>query len=452
MSRDALLALVRERLGLDPATLGERVLDDACADARRRFGVADDAALYRRVLFDLDAFAECAEAFTVPESWFFRAGEQFADLARFARAHPARRPFRVLCLPSAAGEEAWSAAIALLEAGLAPGDFDILGIDVSRSAVRRAEEGIYRRSAFRGQPPPPEWLHPLPDGLFQVAPMLRRGVRFRVGNAIDPLLLRGEEAFDAVFCRNLLIYLHGDARRRLLQSLVAALAPPALVLAGQAEVLSGVDDRLAPLPGGSPLSFRYVGVAALEPTPSPLSGGTWPAFAEAPPAKRNEVPVRGEPRAVSAPAPRDAEPAPKTVAAIAAAGANAASAAAAASAADATPSAAADASVPEPIAHANALADAGRVAEARAVCAAHLAKQPADVAALYLLGLLESATGNTDAADKAFAQVLYLDRDHLDALEQRIALAERRGERGQAGELRSRAARTRQRRGREART
>jgi chemotaxis protein methyltransferase WspC len=103
------------------------------------------------------------------------------------------------------------------------------------------------------------------------------------------------------------------------------------------------------------------------------------------------------------------------------------------------------------IAQAHALADAGRVAEARAACAAHLARQPADVAALYLLGLLESASGDTDAADRAFAQVLYLDRDHLDALEQRIALAERRGERAQAGDLRSRAARMRQRRDREVR-
>ena len=80
MSREVLLALMRDRLGLDVSTLGERVIDDACADARRALGVADDAALVGRVLADADAFAECAECFVVPESWFFRAADQFADL------------------------------------------------------------------------------------------------------------------------------------------------------------------------------------------------------------------------------------------------------------------------------------------------------------------------------------------------------------------------------------
>jgi chemotaxis protein methyltransferase WspC len=92
------------------------------------------------------------------------------------------------------------------------------------------------------------------------------------------------------------------------------------------------------------------------------------------------------------------------------------------------------------------LADAGHVAPARSACLDHLARRPDDVAALYLLGLLESAAGNADAADRAFTQVLYLDRTHLDALEQRVGLAERRGEENQARDLRARAARLRRQR------
>lgn len=419
MSREALLALVQERLGLDPGSLGERVLSDACAEARHRFGVADDEALFRRVQMDADAFAECAESFTVPESWFFRASEQFGDLVRFAGEHSGRRPFRVLSLPSAAGEEAWSAAIALLEAGYAPGDFDILGIDVSRVAVRRAQEGIYRRSAFRGQPPPIAWLHPTSDGHYQVDPLLRRCVRFRVGNALDPMLLQGEPRFDAAFCRNLLIYLHGAARRQLLDTLVAALTPPALVLAGQAEVLANFDDRLLPWPGGSPLTFRYTGRPALASTAIALE------------------PVATEARAalLRSPPRESLQPLPPTAGATTATTTSSSPSAAA-------PPAAAEA---DPIGDAHRLADAGHVDQARAVCIAHLSVHPEDVGALYLLGLVESAAGDNDAADRAFTRVLYLDRTHLDALEQRIGLAERRGAREQAADLRARAARMRDR-------
>ncbi|KFN48346.1 CheR family methyltransferase, partial [Arenimonas composti] len=254
MSREALLDLLRERIGLDPATLGERVIDDACAEARRRLGVADDLALHARVVGDGQAWTACVEAFTVPESWFFRAGEQFADLARHARALPAR-PYRVLCLPSAAGEEAWSAAISLLDAGLAPGEFEVLGIDVSPAAIAKAGAGLYRRSVFRGQTPPATWLHPAGEGGYRVDPLLRRCVRFRTGNALDPRLLADEAPFAAVFCRNLLIYLHADARRRVLLALLSRLRPDGLLFAGQAEVLSSFDQRLQPWPGGSPLTF-----------------------------------------------------------------------------------------------------------------------------------------------------------------------------------------------------
>ena len=402
MSRGALLELVRERLGLDPATLGERVVDDACAEARRAFSVPDDAGLYRRVLLDAEAFAECAENFVVPESWFFRASEQFDDLVRFAREHPQRRPLRVLSLPCASGEEAHSAAIALLEAGLAPTDIDILGIDVSRAAVRRAEAGRYRHSAMRGRAPPAPWIHDTGDGL-EVDALVRRCVRFRVGNALDPHLLRGEDRIDVVFCRNLLIYLHPGARAQLATTLLQALDPPGLVLAGQAEVLSSLSSEFQPYAGGSPLSFLRVPASAAREVATPKS----------PLQLRVRTPVAPSPIPVAAPR---AAAAPETAPV-----------------------------APDPIADARRLADAGQIDAARAASMAWLRTHPADVPAHFLLGLLEAADGMLEAAEQAFTRVLYLDPGHLDALEQRVGLAERRGHAAQARELRARAARLRKR-------
>ncbi|MFY2764169.1 CheR family methyltransferase [Arenimonas sp. MALMAid1274] len=435
MSRAALLDLLQTRLGLDPGTLGARVVDDAFADARRALAAADDAALYRKVLLDAEAFGEFCECFVVPETWFFRAAEQFQDLARHAREQPARRPLRVLSLPSSTGEEAYSAAITLLEAGLAPADIDVLGIDVSQAAIRRAQAGVFRRSALRGQPVPTPWLHEAADGSLQADPVLRRCVRFRVGNALDPGLLRAEDPFDVVFCRNLLIYLHPEARGQLLHTLLSASQVPALVLAGQAEVLSSMSDALQPYEGGCPLSFIHGGPRAAA---SVGSGRSAAPRRQATGTMERLSSTGARSRSVPAPA-REPAPAVPRGDATSQGGAPPRERASVPLVADAV------AAPDDAIRLAHDLADAGHVDQARAACLLHLARQPADVAALYLLGLLESASGHADAADRAFTQVLYLDRNHLDAIEQRIGLAERRGAGDQARDLRARAARLRQR-------
>jgi len=398
VSRAALLELLRERIGLDGEALGARIVDDACAEARRTLEVDDDEQLLRRMRRDPAAFAAAAEHFLVPESWFFRAPEQFDDLVRFAREHRERRPLRVLSLPCASGEEAYSAVIRLLEAGLAPGELDVLGVDLSEAAIARARAGRYRTSALRGQPLDEPWMQACAGG-FEVAEVVRQCVRFRAGNALDDAHLREEDRFDVVFCRNLLIYLHGDARQSLLDRLRARLVAPGLLLAGQAEVVSTMHRDFLPVAVGSPLSFRLRPHTVEAPPPAPPPP-------EPPRAKKianlRDVPAPAPPRAPVA-LPDDA------------------------------------------LAHARALADAGQLEAAHAGCTRWLARHPTDSEGFYLLGLLESALGRLDAADEAFTRVLYLDRDHGDALAQRIGLAERAGRAAQARDLRARATRLRQR-------
>jgi chemotaxis protein methyltransferase WspC len=405
MSRDALLDLLRDRIGLDAGSLGERIVDDACAEARRTLNVADDAQLVQRMRADPSAFAAAAEHFLVGESWFFRANEQFDDLVRFARANRDRRPLRILSLPCASGEEAHSAVIRLLEAGLAPAEIEVLGIDLSEPAVLRARAGRYRASALRGQAPVAPWMHPAGDGSggFVVDDMVRQCIHFRVGNALDDAHLRGADRFDVVFCRNLLIYLDTAARKQLLGQLRALLAAPGLLLAGQAEVVSTMHGDFLPVPTGSPLSFRLRASEDAAPTPVARVQAAVP------------VVINRRASAISAPiakpAPAPAPPAPPV----------------------------------DVLAQARALADAGQLADALASCTRWLDVHPADSEALFLFGLLESALGHFDAADQAFTRVLYVDRDHADALAQRIGLAERFGRTDQARDLRARAARLRAR-------
>lgn len=402
MSRAELVRRLGERIGLDPAALGEVVLDHAFADARRALGLRDDRALLERCLRDPAAFEVLIGTCTVPETWFFRAPEQFDDLVRFATGEAAeRRPFQVLCLPCASGEEAWSAAIRLAAAGLAPGQFNVLGVDIGADLVERATRGHYRNSALRGQSPP-AWTDVRPDG-FCIDPALRAAVRFRAGNALDGTLFQPGEHFDAVFCRNLIIYLDAPARQRVLDNLCRAMTAPAILCTGQAEILPTIDSDFAPYDGASPLTYRYDPARRLQRRRD--------AAAAAPAA----VPVLPP----LSPATRPVEPVPRTA-----------------------PIALAVTRSPDRDARrrvAQAAADDGRLDEARSLCLELIADDAGDVASRHLLGVVELARNDLAAADAAFTQVLYLDPGHLEAAELRAALAERLGDRSGARRLRARA-------------
>lgn len=416
MSREAILTLLASDAGLDAGSLGERVIDHALQDACRDAGVADEFALWGALQARPALLRQVREHFLVPETWFFRAPAQFTDLARFATSVAARRrPFRVLSLPCASGEEAVSAAIALQQAGLLAADIEVLGVDLSEAALATAKRGVYAAASLRRHDPGTDWL-PVEGDARRVSASLRRCLRFAAGNALDPQLLLGDPGFDAIFCRNLMIYLHPAARRALLATLRRLARAPALLLAGHAENFAALDAALQPLPGGDPLSFLL----------------------NAEPAR----PVRSrEERPTTRPRRSAADVAPTTTAAAAPSTDTpppAASPAATRSDVAAAPPPAADA-----LAAAQQLADSGQLDAARALCLAALEQSPGDLDHRFLLGMLEIAAQRLDAADTELGRVLYLDPQHRGALEHRVALARRRGDSALAQRLAARLQRLR---------
>jgi chemotaxis protein methyltransferase WspC len=84
------------------------------------------------------------------------------------------------------------------------------------------------------------------------------------------------------------------------------------------------------------------------------------------------------------------------------------------------------------------------LAEARTACERLVQAEPQAAAAHALLGVIQMATGNTDAAATAFRRALYLDPNHAEALSHMILVCDRRGEAAQAASLRRRLARAAQ--------
>ncbi|MGH7785737.1 MAG: CheR family methyltransferase, partial [Candidatus Binatia bacterium] len=131
----AITDLLRRRIGLDPAALGSAAIAHAVRGRARARGLAGPAAYLAALAEDAAEWDALLESVVVPETWFFRDREPFALLSRWARAAGAARspadPLRVLSLPCATGEEAWSIAITLAAAGIAPAAFRVEALDLS---------------------------------------------------------------------------------------------------------------------------------------------------------------------------------------------------------------------------------------------------------------------------------------------------------------------------------
>ncbi len=394
MTLRAIDTVVRERLGLDPSTLGVNVLDRAAAARMHARGLTDPAVYAAQLVADAAEREALAADLAVPETWFFRGGRALFDrLAGFVAGRATGAPARVLSIPCSTGEEPFSLAIALHERSLAATDFVIDAVDLSERALARATAARYGAFAFReaGADVRPAYFRPVEDQ-WELLPHLRAAVRFRAGNLTDPLFLAGERAYDLILCRNLFIYLTPDARIRALANFDRLLAPD-----GRLCVTHGEADRLPPnrfQPDGPTETgiYRRTGADAAIP-------------------KRTAPHGTPAPETVARPAP---PPAPTPVAA----------------------------PKTDTLAAARALADAGRLDDARAMCERLLRARSTDADALALLGVVHLAAGRADEAFDTFRKVLYLVPDHAEALTHMLSLYERRGDAAGAAALRRRLART----------
>jgi len=174
---------------------------------------------------------------TVHESSFLRDPDQL-DVIDWRRLRErAAGNIRIWSAGCAGGEEAYTLAILATEA-FAP--VDVLGTDISRSALAVAAAGRYGERAVRGLGPAlrRHYLDRWPDGTSMVGDELRGLVRFQRHNlAHDPIPPRGEAGFDLIVCRNVLIYLAAPVVERVTRLLGRALRPGGLLVLGAADAL-----------------------------------------------------------------------------------------------------------------------------------------------------------------------------------------------------------------------
>ena len=210
------------------------------------------------------------DAVTTNKTDFFRELRHFDFLTsrllpERAQGNGGRRPFVVWSAGCSSGEEPYTLAMVLSEYGLShPGfAFRILGADISTVVLEKAALGIYSSDAIKSVPAA------LRDRYFmrerepgssrvRVVPELRRLVEFRRLNFMDSDYGLGER-FDAIFCRNVIIYFDRPTQQRILKKISQYLLPGGYLFVGHAETLHDLDLPLAPV---APVLYRRIDAGA----------------------------------------------------------------------------------------------------------------------------------------------------------------------------------------------
>ena len=199
---------------------------------------------------DLPEWEHFVNALTTNQTDFFREAHHFPILAAHV-LQVSRRPVQLWSAASATGEEPYTMAMVLCEAfGTLGPPAKILATDLDTGVLSKAREGVYDADRVSGIAP--ERLRQFflkgkgaREGSVRVRSELRALVSF------DQLNLRASEwsihgPFDAIFCRNVLIYFDKPTQYQVLERLAERLTPDGLLFAGHSESLLHAADLFKP--------------------------------------------------------------------------------------------------------------------------------------------------------------------------------------------------------------
>jgi chemotaxis protein methyltransferase CheR len=177
-------------------------------------------------------------ALTTNLTSFFREAHHFPILAD--QVKNAREPISIWCAASSTGEEPYSIAMTLCEAmGTMSPPAHVIATDIDTNVLATASSGIYSIDRLDKMPSDRAKRFFLKGkgaqaGLVRVRPELRQMVTFKQLNLLsDHWPVTGP--FDAIFCRNVMIYFDKPTQGKILSRFIPLMKPNALLFAGHSE-------------------------------------------------------------------------------------------------------------------------------------------------------------------------------------------------------------------------
>lgn len=240
-------AIIHKRAGIALTDTKQEMVYSRLARRLRATGIAS----FEQYLDELERGTDDAEweaftnALTTNLTSFFREAHHFPILAELMRN--VKAPITVWCSASSTGEEPYSIAITACEVfGTLTPPVHIIATDIDTNVLNTAANGVYaidkiakmspervRRFFLKGKGEQ--------EGLVRIRPELRQIVTFKQLNLLaDNLPISGP--FDAIFCRNVMIYFDKPTQGRILTKFKPLLKPVGLLFAGHSENFLYVSD------------------------------------------------------------------------------------------------------------------------------------------------------------------------------------------------------------------
>jgi chemotaxis protein methyltransferase CheR len=245
--------VVLEHCGLSHGLDSSFFLERRVAPRLEALGLGSYREYYHFLRYDpggADELEELIERITTHETYLFR--EQYQLDAFREEILPElydrlrkRKRLLVWSAGCSTGEEVYTLAILLLEDGrFRDWSVRIMGSDISRIVISHARQAYYGPSSFRTTPPELQKRYFQEQmGRFRLRDDVRAMCSFGQLNLLQTERFRLLGACDAIFCRNVLMYLSAASRARVVDAFYDTLAPGGYLLLGHSESLLNVSTR-----------------------------------------------------------------------------------------------------------------------------------------------------------------------------------------------------------------
>ena len=242
--------LIHEKLGIYyDHTRYETILDKLLplVRARDHYSFLDYYYLLKYNVEERAEWLKVMDALSVQETYFWREMDQIRALIDliipqwFAQK---RGPLRIWSAACASGEEPYTLAIALQEAGWGQHPIEIVASDASQAALSKAAQGIYRERSFRSLPPAlrEKYFQPVSEGR-KIDPAIMARVQFSRANLMQLEHVVSLAKSPIIFCRNVFIYFSSDTIRRTVQTFARSMPFPGYLFVGTSESLLKLTDQ-----------------------------------------------------------------------------------------------------------------------------------------------------------------------------------------------------------------
>lgn len=194
-------------------------------------------------------FANMRDALTTNVTRFFREPHHFdhlrtkllPDLMRAARSG---RRVRIWSAGCSTGQEPYSIALTILsQMPDARGhDLRILATDISEAVLRTARLARYSAEEIRDIPAEMRnrWMEKAGDS-YEFDAAVKGMVTVKPLNLVEPWPMKGP--FDAIFCRNVVIYFEEPTQQDIWRRMVPLLSPKGALYIGHSERVTGVSQN-----------------------------------------------------------------------------------------------------------------------------------------------------------------------------------------------------------------